>query len=329
MLNAGSPKTTRVFGFLFAYLLVLLLGFQLPVQAQFTQASPQILEIEQAPFFDGLHVPTYTWTKVNDSPKAIVVLLHGGCLSGQSYRTLGQQLAKENYLAVSADMRGYGKWYHDQFGTPYEKTFHYEQSMQDFKDIIGKLRLHYPGKPVYILGESLGANACFHIAASSPELIDGIIAVSTYAKPNWFVDYHMFIHAVQVITRPWSKLNVTPYLRARLSEDKALAQEHFSDPYARDKQSIKELFKSLVFNIRGRRLSAQVSDYMPVLMVHGELDKLCSPKATIHLFDTMTLKDKTLLMVQNKGHLLMETSQINPSLFKAICLWMDKQSGRQ
>ncbi len=286
-------------------------------------ADSQVLEDLHSPIFQDLKVPVYTWMPVNSSPKAIVIALHGGCLHGRAYRTLGHSLATRNYMLVSLDMRGYGAWHHEGFGSKEDRHFNYANSEIDVLLLVDQLCKYFPDTPVFLLGESLGANMAEKLLADVPDLFAGGLMVNPYVKFKPFFHRYMPVTFLSGITRPFGRLNVAPYLKSRLSEDRKQAIEQVQDPLSRNKQSIKELVQSLIFNIKGRRSALLIPADKPVLFLVGKLDRLCNPKATEKHYMKMTNNDKTLVVLQERGHLLVETSSIQPQVVDVIDYWLD------
>lgn len=273
--------------------------------------------------FADLKLPIYAWqANSNVSPKAIVVALHGGCLHGRSYNALGTNLAARDYLTVSLDMRGYGKWYHAGFGSKKDRTFQYEQSLADVGQVLTRLRGAYPTTPIYCLGESLGANMAILASVQYPQCSDGIIAVSPFAAPGLWLSPRMTLNALQIAVNPASKINLKPYFKTRLGSDPAAVKEHLDDPLGRDRQSIREIAKSLRFNYSGKRAARRLGPLMPILIVTGSKDKLCSSRAVKRLFAKISCLDKELVVLKDQGHLLVETSQTKPYLLAMISEWI-------
>ncbi len=296
---------------------------------QSTKTAIQISSIkcdENSKLFEGLSLPTYVWSNGNKHPDLIVLGLHGGCLHGRSYDGLGKALAKRNYVVVSTDMRGYGKWYFDQFGTEKDKTFDYERSLVDIESILARLRSIYPNTPIYCIGESLGANVALVLATEKPELVDGVVLVSPYAHIKMFLSARMLLNLAQVTFAPTSKLNLSPYFRNRLSNREDRIEEHFRDPMSRDHQSINELRKSLNINHRGIANATDLPRECPVLMIVGEQDKLTSPKAAIKLFDKIPSEDKQLWLRKESAHVMLETESIEAPVVSTISRWLHRTS---
>jgi len=287
-------------------------------------ANP-VVEDYQSPLFQDLHLPTYIWMQANTSPKAIIVALHGGCLHGRSFRTLGRAMSERQYMLVSLDMRGYGAWYCEDFGSQEDRHFNYAISEQDIIAVIAKLREYFPGKPIFVLGESLGANMSEKLMADVPEMLDGGVLVNPYVKPHLFFHPYMPLTFLRGLTNPFAGANLVPYLKSRLSEDQKQALEQINDPLSRDKQSMTELFQSLFFNMRARKSVSQIPADKPILFLVGKRDRLCNPKATEKQYKNMLNNNKTMVLLKERGHLLVETTQIQPEILDILDLWLQAQ----
>lgn len=275
---------------------------------------------------NGLAVPTYVWPAATNKPKAVVLGLHGGCLHGRAFERLANTLAGRGYTFVSFDMRGYGKWYFNGFGSERDKTFHYDESIEDIKRIVARVHQAYPGTPVYALGESLGANVGTLVAADYPGLVDGVVAVSV-ASPKFFLSPRMVLNAAQVVTMPTSKLNTSPYLADRLSDDPNEISAHLTDPLSRDKQSVAELAKSMKMNSAGKKAGYRLPPMMPVLVIAGAQDRLSgSPDGTVRWFEELPVKDKEFCLLPDAGHLIVETKVIDPRVQAVLAQWLDTHS---
>lgn len=273
-----------------------------------------------------LKLPVYAWRNPDTVPKAIIVGFHGGCLHGRAYRFLAEKLVDEDYLFVSMDLRGFGKYYHNNFGDKRDKKVHYKHSMVDFYLVMKELRAAYPGVPVYSLGESLGANMALYSAMSRPDLVDGVIAISPFDRPKYFFSPYHLVSVPQAIFLPWTKINLDPYLSKRLTSNKEMSLEEVNDPLNRNHQSSIELTKCVGMMYRGRRLVNSIEKNKPILFLCDETDKLCDAHGSRMLFQSLQSKDKTYIQIKDSGHLLVEKSAIHHDTLSAIVKWLDKKT---
>lgn len=300
----------------------------LPESEPLPHSSPAAECAENSQMFDHLPIPTYVWSNGHKHPEAIVLGIHGGCLHGRAYAGLADALVEKDYLFVSMDMHGYGKWHFNHFGTHKDETFNYPQDLKDIEAMLRRLRIAYPHTPIYCIGESLGGNIALIVASQKPGLVDGIVLVSPYAAIKLFVSARMLLNVAQVVSNPASKINLSPYFRNRLSNRPERVAEHFADPLSRDRQSARELLKSLHIDHRGIAAAMQVPDDIPMLMIIGKQDVLVSPKAGIRLFNKLTTTDKQLWVRPNSAHLMVETKTIDPVTVETISRWIHRSNIR-
>jgi alpha-beta hydrolase superfamily lysophospholipase len=271
-------------------------------------------------------LPVYTWNNAKGQPKAIIVGFHGGAMHGRAYRTLAQKLAARNIDFVSFDMRGYGAYFREGFGTKRDRTFNYKRSLDDASAIVSWVRDSNPGLPVFFLGESLGANMSMILAAREPSLSDGLILVSPFASPKLFIYPQMVATAAQIAINPVSRVSVRPYLKRRMSNDPRSTAAWLTDPLSRDKQSLPELVQSYKTNFTGSRKAKQLPAALPVLVVLGANDRLCKPKATMKMFAKMPVRDKRLVVLKNQAHLIAETPYVKTEVVNMVSDWVNRRS---
>lgn len=309
------------FYYLFSITLVLALTSLQPASATEVDLSPRT----QEPDFSGLNIPVYTWCVQNKDPKLIVVAFHGGCLDGSSFKDIAKVLNERDISVVSFDMRGFGKWYHDKFGTKYDETFRYDETRADIKELLVRLRHQFPTTSIIGMGESLGANMVAVVAGEHPELLDGIVMVSPYAGPRFFL-YPQMLHTLgHFLRHPLSELDMTPYLQRRLADRREYAIAHINNGRNRDQQSAIELIRSWRLNKLGVKMAQQLPEYMPVLFLVGEYDRLCDPYDSYELFRKVPSKKSRFVMLPWQGHLMVETSFLNENVVETLAEWLNEQ----
>ena len=266
--------------------------------------------VEQPKIFEGIDAPTYLWEPSNGAhPKAIILGLHGGVLHGRSFEALATDLASEDVMFASLDLRGFGKWKYDHFGSKRDEKIRYKESLEDVKSMLVRLREHYPDIPIVCLGESLGSQIAFKIGREDPALLDGIVAAGPFSNFKAFLSPRMLVNGIQIAINPFGKLNLEPYLDERLSNNPEEVATQFADPYNRNKQSIGELLQSLLLTQQGKSSAFKLPTSLPVLVVVGDEDNLAGYKGTVKKFHKMKGINNQLAVLHGSGHLIMEASK--------------------
>ncbi|MBY0356824.1 MAG: lysophospholipase [Candidatus Obscuribacterales bacterium] len=271
-----------------------------------------------------LGIPIYSWASRRQAdPKAIIVALHGATLHARSYSAISRQLSELDYAVFATDMRGFGSWYkgHDDPKDPSRRIL-YRPSESDLKALLAKLRQLYPSKPIFLMGESVGANMAVRLVANNPDSADGMILSSPGIKQRFFVGPTVVAQVLTIMFKPRTQLSIEPFLRSRVSENPQIADERISDPLARNRMNIGELVKTRWFNKESLRFLPMIPEHMPVLVLEGTKDKLFEPKDIEKVMDQLSSHDKTLHWLKNKGHIHLETVYLEPEVVKVVSDWL-------
>ncbi len=141
---------------------------------EFTRTAPDGQEL----FYQG-------WLPQGEI-KAAVCLVHGlGEHSGR-YAHVGRALNDAGYALLGFDQRGHGKTPGAQGVTP-----PYARLLDDIGLLVGEAGKHFPGKPRFLYGHSMGGNEVLNYALqrkAETAVLSGLIATSpalrvAYAAP--------------------------------------------------------------------------------------------------------------------------------------------------
>lgn len=105
----------------------------------------------------------------------VVLLLHGGGQTRQSWQSARDALAKHNYLAIALDARGHG----DSDWTT-EQGYSIKDMAQDLRCVIATL-----DRPVALVGASMGGLTALTALVQDPSLkCDALALVDVVPRPN-------------------------------------------------------------------------------------------------------------------------------------------------
>lgn len=267
--------------------------------------------------------PVYTWLPAHEKPKAIILAIHGVTLHGRSYDAFGKEMAKRGYATITADMRGFGARLlpvsaNETSGPGYL----YKQSLADLVVLLDNIFASSQGAPVFLLGESTGSNVVVALAAQRSDEVAGMVLSSPAVRPIFFLGPTMWQQLKLYLKDRNVQLDLSNYIRSRISEDPRIAEERLNDPLSHNFLTWKELRKTLSFNrlcLRSKRL---IPDDIPLLVMHGTADRLYRKERVAKLVARMPSADSKFYMLMDKGHIHLETQFFDAQVIDLVDGWL-------
>lgn len=320
LLNASLPEkalksTTKC---VLAGLAVLVSAWSLP-------ASAAAVYERQCDAGVDLKIPVHKWSNPHNNPKGIVVAVPGLVFTGNAYDTLARYLSDRGFVVYSADMRGYGDWVTNSGQFDGDNLVHYTQTKDDLTRLLSWLRKKYPGKPVFCMGESFGANYSVWQASTHPELVDGVIAsglsykIVINPRPLWVRTFF------QGLRHPKKPLDLKPYLEPILTEDVEQTKARLAHNDAFATLSATDLIKAAITTKRAIRNLNLIPREMPILLVAGENDRIQKTHTYPDMLRQMGSSHVKVAVLKNRGHLLLEQKTLVPEVVGLVQEWLDQR----
>lgn len=266
---------------------------------------------------DGQSIATYAWEA--DAPKALVVIAHGIGEHAGRYAHLAAALNAAGYSVAALDHRGHG---HSAGERAYFESF--DQPVADLKQFIDRQRAAHPGLPIFLYGHSMGSListlfALRHqgdlaglISSGSPLLIE-----SALPKPA-----AMLVHALAKIA---PKLPFIAVDAATISRDPAVVAAYQADPLVWHRPAALGMISRLARSANEAR-PALAALRLPLLIVHGEADRLTPPAGSQALYQGASSADKTLKYYPDARHEVHNEPE-QAELFAELIAWLDARAG--
>lgn len=243
------------------------------------EARDPSLESDRIVTADGYALPLGRWLP-DEPPERVVLALHGFNDFHQSHEPLATRLARQGSAVYAYDQRGFGST--EQQGI-WPGT---DRLVADARLALRLLRERYPDRPIYLLGESMGA-AVAMLAATEPPVpdIEGLVLM---APAVWGRDIQPWYQRLGL----WLGLRVSPGLR--LDSD-WVNVDPTDDPDwdAYWKEHPLVLRESRVDALAGisrlmdRALSATGWLTRPTLMLYGGEDEVIPPEAVCAMLERL------------------------------------------
>ncbi|MBI5176204.1 MAG: alpha/beta fold hydrolase [Candidatus Melainabacteria bacterium] len=275
-------------------------------------------------------VPMSVWQDPDVEQRGIVVAVHGLVMHGRVYDTMARELAKDGLTVVAPDLRGYGRWQalsdeesNRKTGKKSEKI-EYVSSLNDLKEVVSALRANSPELPIFMVGESMGAGLSLRVAEALPGQVNGLVLSSPAIKRRFYMEPEMVKDLAGLVRNPLREVDLVPYIRKFASENPTVSEEAIHDPYVRKHLSCLDLLNTATF-IRGNISHARgVPATVPVLVIQGDKDRMLRHEAVSALLSRLKSRDTTMCWLPGKGHVLIETSHIEPNTMETIRGWLSQ-----
>jgi len=242
----------------------------------------------------GLQIYHQTWIPDGEIKAAILVVHVLGEYSGR-YINVVNHMVPKGYAVYGFDLPGHGK-----SGGVREYVKEFSEYTQTVTAVFNIVRAEQPGKPVFLLGHSMGGLiACHYLLDHSADFQGAVISAPGIMIPEFVTKFTVFAGKALSIIAP--KNGLIALDANAVSRDPDVVQAYVSDP--------------LVFHGKTTaRLSAEMLQAMmtvnekieqitvPLIGVHGSDDQLANPKASQLLNDRASSVDKTLKIYDGLYH---------------------------
>lgn len=266
------------------------------------------------------NAPCLSWQDSAVPCKAVFLCVHGLGLHNGTYEPLGKRLASLGYPTYAIDVRGFGSWMEAKG----RECVDFDGCLADVKATLKVVRRANPGKPIYLLGESMGGAIALRATAAFPDLVDGLIS-SVPAADRFKQGQTSLKVALSFLRSPTKQINVGEGVIKQATDKPELREAWSKDPLARMSLSPKELIQFQTFMNQNHESAKQI-DKKPVLIVQGVLDKLVKPAGTVELFNELATKDKEIVLIPNAEHLIFEENQFTDDVVQKLVSWVDSHS---
>jgi alpha-beta hydrolase superfamily lysophospholipase len=232
------------------------------------------------------------WLPVNKNVKAIIMLVHGLNEHSGRYINVASEITPEGYPIYAIDHRGHGK---SSGKRAYVKRF--EDFLDDLRTFyLNIVRKEAEGKPIFILGHSMGSFITMNYVRLYQEGLSGMILSGSGSKTTVSASLQFFAKILSFIT-PTIAIEL-PFEEEWITRDKEEIKKYDEDPLCGTKTTF--------------RLGAEINKWIkigfknvdqikiPTLLQRGSADQ--SFDGIDELFEKIGAEDKSLKIYEGLKH---------------------------
>ena len=237
----------------------------------------------------GLNIFFRSW-RPNVKPRGVVVIVPGFNSHSAYYAWVAQQLVDLGLAVFALDLRGRGKSDGERFYV--EKFADY---VSDVTTLTALAKSREPGVPVYVLGHSAGGVvACLYAIEHQTELAGLICESFAFQLPA--PDFALAVFKGLAHLAPHAHV-----LHLKNEDDPAVVAAMNSDPLiAHETQPTQTLAAMVRADEQLQKALPLIT--VPLLILHGTLDKAAKPAGSQRFFDAAGSADKTLKLYDGGVH---------------------------
>jgi alpha-beta hydrolase superfamily lysophospholipase len=245
--------------------------------------------------------------------RGVVVIAHGFNSHSGQYQWVAEQFLERGLAVYALDHRGRGKSGGERFYV--EKVADY---VSDLATFVKLAKSREPGLPVHLLGHSAGGViACLYAIESQSELAGLICESFAFQVPA----PDIALAALKGLSHIAPHTHVLALKNKDFSRDPKVVQAMNDDPLiageSQPTQTVAELVRA------GERLKREFPLItLPLLILHGTLDKATKPAGSQHFHDGAGSKDKTLKLYEGHFHDLLNDIG-KEKVMADIMAWID------
>ncbi|HKV22277.1 MAG TPA: lysophospholipase [Mycobacterium sp.] len=243
----------------------------------------------------GTRIVYDVWEPEEEDCRGVVVLCHGYAEHARRYDHVAQRFGEAGLAVYALDLRGHGR-------SGGKRVFLRDISeyTDDFHTLVGIAAAEYPELPRVVLGHSMGGGVVFAYGVEHPDDYAAMVLSGPAVDAQDGVSPVMMVLA-KTLGRLLPGLPVEQLPTDAVSRDPEVVAAYNADPLVHHGKLPAGIGRALigVGETMPRRAPAITA---PLLIVHGDHDKLIPVKGSRHLMECVGSTDKELKVYPGLYH---------------------------
>jgi alpha-beta hydrolase superfamily lysophospholipase len=269
---------------------------------------------------DGADLPLRSFLP-EGPPRAVIVALHGFNDYSNAFFEPALYLKRRGIALLAYDQRGFG-------AAPERGRWAGERRLtDDLREVVGLVRQRYPGVPLYVLGESMGAAvAMVAMTEPAPPPVDGLILVAPAVRGRGTLSgLQRVVLDVMSSAAPW--FEVSPQgLRILPSDNFTMLSLLSRDPLV-IRHTRTDAVRGLV-DLMDHATEAAARLTVPTLILTGERDEVITPVPTCLMLSRLPQRPPgawRFMLYPNGYHMLLRDRD-GPLVLTDVMRWIEDKT---
>ncbi len=251
------------------------------------------------PASGGLELFWVRWRLAGDADRRMsgtVVLVHGLGEHCDAYPRVLARLLPAGFAVYAFDLRGHGR-------SPGKRghIVRWNEYRQDLRAFVRFVQDRIAGRPLFLLGHSLGGVIVLDYAVDYPEGLRGVVAISPALGEVGISPAKRAL--ARLLSRMWPTFSMPTGLEATaLSREPEVVAAYQQDPLVHDRGTAR-LGAELMTTVK--EIHAHASELrVPLLIQHGDADRIARIDGSRNFVDAAGVSDKELRIYSGAYHQL-------------------------
>lgn len=275
---------------------------------------------EQASFSGngGVELFAQSWRPAEGvAVRGVVALHHGLADHSTRYSALAERLARAGYVVWGLDMRGHGRSAGPRVHMPTIDVM-----LDDLKAFLELAHRRDADKPLFLYGHSIGGLIVTLYAIERQPALAGLIVA---APGIAFEAPPLQAAAIQVVNRLNSRAPILETPHDDFAAEASVARELDRDPLVAQHKGPAMTARSAIDAV-SRVWARPEALRVPLLAIHGDVDKLTAPSGSRDLVVRAGSSDKMLRIYPGAHHDLFHDPK-TPQITADVHAWLDAHTG--
>ncbi len=225
---------------------------------------------------DKLNLYARVWTPDGDV-RGVVALVHGLGEYGGRYVDTGQSFVDRGYAFVAGDLRGHGV-------SEGRRAFvaRLDDFMDDLDRYCAEIREHFPGKPLFLYGFSMGSTiSAAYLVRRHPRLAGAILCSGGFVMPTASAADMGRVRVLRHLVPTMAVSNGMGPNRLKVCHDVSVLDAYDADALVYKKITVG--LAAVIGEASAEALARADEIRVPLLVMHGEDDVIALPEGSQRL----------------------------------------------